>query len=669
MRQPPEAMAKAALAMLPTMLPTPQQSPEPYPDLVGPVPARGPPHHSIRTATPGARNGQQKFSRGDVSQQHEFPDNQVAFHERRQSQTDEDVNNVPISLARVVVNMHGHYSSELEGEKQRSQALQKQCNKMQQKLEHVERRMQSHVVLLDGFVDFMEQVKRGDFAVGGKAIDPELAIARRLGAEHLEAVQSLLSFNQRPVTKATCHDVVPETEQEVDGDDDDDDDDDDDVPETTQFPDDGNDDSDTQEYSQRLDDGCRDEDIPETTQFPDDDDNDHDNLPGNTQLENRDTTLAPVQDLNSENSQPRTPGILVLRDSIDAPLPTPDLYTAPLRSTGTRAAKRKSPPSLTKSKIKRRVGMSPEAIYEMKLGQTLQDLEYCDLEQQLKFRTLDHSESGGSNSEGSLAYSGAPPDRPLTRMHTRWRAVNGSPPRPKSPADAISVDGNDGSDYEPGSDDEDYEDDEGDTDEDEPSSLKPSRSARRTSIKAHPATAKPSTAPTKTTPAPTKVSSVPAKLCPAPVTVSPAPIPRAPLPPPKQPAGKPRYSMPRSIGDRYAPGPPGGKPYKFIGRPKSAAVMWEEWKHGLHGEPSLESLERRWSTSWRNGTVQELKYGSNYVSKRLKVVKKVEQMCEDQGISPEEACKMLDQRVDGRMELLQKALTDGKDPFIVIPPR
>ncbi|KAH8729789.1 hypothetical protein BGZ61DRAFT_446993, partial [Ilyonectria robusta] len=101
--------------------------------------------------------------------------------------------------------------------------------------------------------------------------------------------------------------------------------------------------------------------------------------------------------------------------------------------------------------------------------------------------------------------------------------------------------------------------------------------------------------------------------------------------------------------------------------PKRIALVWQEWKHGLHGNPSLEFLEREYSTSWRQGTLHELKYGSNYVGKRLKIVKKVEQMCEEDGLTPEEACTLLDRRIDGRLELLMKVLRDGKDPFTAIP--
>lgn len=69
------------------------------------------------------------------------------------------------------------------------------------------------------------------------------------------------------------------------------------------------------------------------------------------------------------------------------------------------------------------------------------------------------------------------------------------------------------------------------------------------------------------------------------------------------------------------------------------------------------------------GTLQERKYASNYVGVRQKVVRKVEEMCEQKGLTPEKACEILDRRVDGRMQLLMTALRKGQDPLVVIPRR
>ncbi|KAF5630772.1 hypothetical protein F25303_9826 [Fusarium sp. NRRL 25303] len=131
---------------------------------------------------------------------------------------------------------------------------------------------------------------------------------------------------------------------------------------------------------------------------------------------------------------------------------------------------------------------------------------------------------------------------------------------------------------------------------------------------------------------------------------------------------KTRYSAPRSVAYRYASGPPGRK-FKYHRMPKSVALVWQEWKHGSNGNPSIQSLEEKYSTRWRMGTLQERKYASNYVGVRQKVVRKVEEMCEQKGLTPEKACEILDRRVDGRMQLLMTALRKGQDPLVVIPRR
>lgn len=98
--------------------------------------------------------------------------------------------------------------------------------------------------------------------------------------------------------------------------------------------------------------------------------------------------------------------------------------------------------------------------------------------------------------------------------------------------------------------------------------------------------------------------------------------------------------------------------------------VWTEYKRGSKGNPAIEALERQYGTDWRTGEdTRELKYASNYVSVRQKVVSQVEEMCEREGISAMEACRRLDERVDGRMQLLISAVRKGQDPFVVIPKR
>jgi hypothetical protein len=131
---------------------------------------------------------------------------------------------------------------------------------------------------------------------------------------------------------------------------------------------------------------------------------------------------------------------------------------------------------------------------------------------------------------------------------------------------------------------------------------------------------------------------------------------------------KPRYSVSRSVAPRHAAGPP-GKPFKYHRMPKTVAAVWQEWKIGSHGNPAIEELEAEYNTTWRMGTLQERKYASNYVGVRQKIIRKVEDMCEELGIGVIEACDMLDRRVDGRMQLLMTALRKGEDPLVVIPRR
>lgn len=133
---------------------------------------------------------------------------------------------------------------------------------------------------------------------------------------------------------------------------------------------------------------------------------------------------------------------------------------------------------------------------------------------------------------------------------------------------------------------------------------------------------------------------------------------------------KPRYSVTRRTTiPRYASGPP-GKRFRFHRMGRTVLDVWTEYKRGSKGNPAIEALERQYGTEWRTGEdIRELKYASNYVSVRQKVVSHVEEMCERQGICAMEACRRLDERVDGRMQMLISAVRKGQDPFVVIPER
>ncbi|KAL6898877.1 hypothetical protein GGI43DRAFT_427997 [Trichoderma evansii] len=159
---------------------------------------------------------------------------------------------------------------------------------------------------------------------------------------------------------------------------------------------------------------------------------------------------------------------------------------------------------------------------------------------------------------------------------------------------------------------------------------------------------------------------------------TPSPNPHPQTPPPassssassSSPPSKPRYSVTRRTTiPRYASGPP-GKPFRFHRMGRTVLDVWIEYKRGSKGNPAIEALERQYGTEWRTGEdTRELKYASNYVSVRQKVVSQVEEMCEREGISVMEACRRLDERVDGRMQMLISAVRKGQDPFVVIPKR
>ncbi|PNY22942.1 Uncharacterized protein TCAP_07030 [Tolypocladium capitatum] len=139
------------------------------------------------------------------------------------------------------------------------------------------------------------------------------------------------------------------------------------------------------------------------------------------------------------------------------------------------------------------------------------------------------------------------------------------------------------------------------------------------------------------------------------------------LPPPSGTA-RPRYSGPRRTTARYASGPP-GRPLRFHRMGRSVADVWNEWMRGAHGNPPLGALEARYGTGWRAGTLQERKYGSNWVAGRRIVVDYVEGMCEDRGLTSRDAVQQLDDRVDGRMQELIKVLRAKKNPFEAIKER
>ncbi|KFA67634.1 hypothetical protein S40285_04970 [Stachybotrys chlorohalonatus IBT 40285] len=131
---------------------------------------------------------------------------------------------------------------------------------------------------------------------------------------------------------------------------------------------------------------------------------------------------------------------------------------------------------------------------------------------------------------------------------------------------------------------------------------------------------------------------------------------------------KPRYSVPRQTGERIARGP-ADRPFVFKRMPRTVAGIWAQWKHGTDGNLPLEHLERTYGTGWRSGDTMAVKYGSNYVGTRKKVVRYVEAECRARSIDPDEFCRTLDAHVDRRIQELIGAIQRDQDPFEAIERR
>lgn len=434
----------------------------------------------------------------------------------REKQIDDAVNQVPLSLARVVINIQEHYASELEAERQKTDQLLAQNAMMKQKMDEMEKRIEMHVIIMDGFVGFMRDVKEGRFAVGERAVPTELAIAKHLGCEHAEEVETIASQGRSKTRLAHPRVERPWLDEQS-------------------WP--------------NCDEGLQEEEP----------------------LMLEDTTTR----ITSQWAD-------VVEDSFDQLPPTPDMDTAPVRSTGRRAPRRRNPSLRTRRKVKRRVRATLQTSPRIEEAPTW-------IEEAPTWTAINATDSDQDTAQSSTPnlYLGAIPEQE-----------------------------EDNGDFDDGPALDDYAEDE------------------------------------HSTPAASRSSSPSSSVEP---------------PPPVQ-DYKPRYSVPRSVGYRYATGPPDRR-FKYHRMPKTVALVWTEWKHGLHGNLAIEELERRHGTTWRLGTLQERKYASNYVGVRQKIVRKVEEMCEEGGIGVEEACWRLDERVDGRMQLLMTALRKGEDPLEVIPMR
>ncbi|KAM0254502.1 hypothetical protein ACHAQJ_006721 [Trichoderma viride] len=243
-----------------------------------------------------------------------------------------------------------------------------------------------------------------------------------------------------------------------------------------------------------------------------------------------------------------------------------------------------------------------------------------------------HGHEDDDDNDGIRILKGAPRLRSLLRRSI-WTAINDPPSGQHTSSPNSDPVVSDYDDYRPSS----------------PSASSTTSSAASPSFSLYEENTSPACTPNPKTPSP-KTSS--------PKTPSPKPQPQTP-----------RYSTPRhTTTPRYASGPP-SRPFRFHRMGRTVLDVWTEYKLGTRGNPAIEALELEYGTGWRAGSLRQVKYASNYVGVRQKVVNKVEELCEREGISAEEACRRLDERVDGRMQMLISAVRRGQDPFEVIPKR
>lgn len=555
------------------MLPSPDHSPEPSATVETPVSDGDPPRY--RTPEPTSET---EGARPDAVGLRDEVDNEeqdISGHRNdEQGLLRHATDEVPIGLAKMMVNMHEHYNTELEKEKERNARLREHQEEMQRKMDEMEMRLQTHVILMEGFVSFMTQVREGRLAT---PVAPEVAIAETLGPEHSEMVQRLIEHPQQSFEEVP-EDMVASSPTEVE----------EDIEPCGE----------ALELNRQLDEMVQQMDIPDPH-----------------------IVREAWADLN------QLP-------------PTPDMDTAPIRSTGIRATKRRNPFSSSARKPKRRTAAPRRRRNSWEVEddeeEEASEEEYRPLRSRLRYRSLDVQVADEEGVSEEVDVPASEPEevlessRPLRR--TRWRAVNVV----DELVDEEPEMQGDESDYEPRQADQD----------DHHSMSSDSRSP----------------------------SPVPSSLFEGFHTPEP-PSPHSSHPPPttsppstKSPPAKPRYATPRKTGYRYASGPP-SRPFRYHRMPKTVALIWREWKHGLHGNPAIGALEEQYGTGWRTGSLGDRKYASNYVGVRQKIIRKVEELCESEGLGEEEVCRLLDERVEGRIQVLQHAIHNNEDPLTSIPKR
>jgi Transcriptional activator of glycolytic enzymes/Centromere DNA-binding protein complex CBF3 subunit, domain 2 len=70
---------------------------------------------------------------------------------------------------------------------------------------------------------------------------------------------------------------------------------------------------------------------------------------------------------------------------------------------------------------------------------------------------------------------------------------------------------------------------------------------------------------------------------------------------------------------------------------RSVKALWQEWTVGLQGNPSIETLDRKWGNQWRAGRQSELQW----YSLRLEVIKEIRRIAQAHRTSEEAAMQQV----------------------------
>ena len=72
--------------------------------------------------------------------------------------------------------------------------------------------------------------------------------------------------------------------------------------------------------------------------------------------------------------------------------------------------------------------------------------------------------------------------------------------------------------------------------------------------------------------------------------------------------------------------------YKLSRHLESIEAVWREWKHGLAGGPAVETLERRFGTSWRKDRTE-----SKYFSRGKAIYDEIKRVQENERLNEVQA--------------------------------